>query len=245
MRGYISNFDDLEKWFLPLNCTGWSLYHGFQKGRLNTTNMVFKNDDDTLDLSDSFERLKEMIEMSSTGGGQFTIYVPYKSNNTGVKQYFGIGLNSHNQPQVAGLPGIYGGSLDQILAKEKKMWELEAMVNGFIEEQETRKSTAERIFEKVMDDLDTTQVVSAVIGLIGQLIPAKMPITMQGTPEEMKHHQDDGAGASFQYKTGIIMPILDMIRKHFETDDEFYNFFSIVAEKFDAQPELFKKMING
>lgn len=244
MRGYISSFEDLEKWFTPLNCIEWSLYHGFQKGRLNNSNLVFKNEDTNLDSESSFERLKEMIEMSSTGGGQFTVYVPYKSNNTGVKAYFGTGLNGTGQPaQVTGLPGVYGG-IEQYVQKEKKMWELEAMVNGLLEEKEQEKSTVERIFDKVMDDLDMNQVATALIGLIGNLIPPKVPVTMQGTPQEMNPDQGP-IQEGYEYNSNIVLPILDTIRQHFESNDEFYSFLQKVAIKFNDQPGFFKQMIGN
>lgn len=248
--GYISTYEDLEKWFMPMNHSGWSIYHGFQRGRLNNSNLYFKMDDTNIDVEASYEKMRELLEMSSNGqGGQFTIYVPYKSSNNGAKIYFSTATNLPGQSsQVSGIPGVYG-SIERILEKEKKMWELEATVEGLLEQKDQEKSMTERVIERVMDDLDVNQVAMGIMGFLNKFIPQQTPITVQGTMSESKQkenpEENTGEEHGFQYDGKIVLPILDLIRRHFETNEEFYQALDKMANMFAANPDFFKNQIKN
>ena len=260
-KGHINNLNDLQKWFMRFNHPTWNLYREFQTGNYKSSQLVYKQTDDGMSVEDSFTLLAEMIEINSNGGGRFTVFVNHLAGNKGASTFVGMNLQPYSQSAVSGMPGqpynigMIESEVEKRIEKERKMWELEAMVQGLVADQEEKKGAGERFFNKIMEEVDLETVLPSVINAVVNLIPKKAPIILQGTPEEMQQQQttptteetsdtDDTQG--FQYKSDLLLPVLDQIRNEFEGEDEFYQFLVKVAEKFKANPDFFKNIIiNG
>lgn len=132
--GFIGNLSNLGDWFEKQGSPKWNLYHGFQKGNLQNTALIYKQDSDELDVEESFNLLSEMIQMNCGGGsGAFTIYVPTKASNVGARVFYQQGAAT-NGAAVSGTPQtmhpaalgyVSADELERRLKEEKYKWELE------------------------------------------------------------------------------------------------------------------------
>ena len=78
---------------------------------------------------------------------------------------------------------------------------------------------------------------------LGQFLAAKsVPggVQLQGHPADFQAPEETESEPA--YDGSRLVPALNMIRPHFETDDEFYNFLDKVAQMFVANPAMFKNM---
>lgn len=244
VKNVVNNQDDLWRWFEKLNCPKWNLYRGFHN-KLPFNQIIYKQEDDNKSVEDSFAELMELINMQSSVGAQFTIYVPYISGNKGGSMFYGVGAFSGTRSAaLAGAPQLGMVSIneiDQRIAKERQLWDMERKIEDLQAAERGRMSMWESLCEKVIEDVDFNQLSQSISGLVAGLF-TKRPVSLQGVPGDPIHAHKQGG---FEYKEEVILPFLDAIRVHFETDEAFADFLQQVQEKFEQNPTLFITMITN
>lgn len=249
--GAITDLQALRDLFIKSDTANWTLYRGFHKN-MPHSQIIYKQDDKEMDVETSWDELEHMLTVHSGGGvAQFTIYVPAQAHNKGYSWWFQVGQMPNQQS--AGLGGFYGQPAVGMVPvaqveQEKRIWQLERQLEDMEAAREAQQSVGQQILEKFMAECDMNQVVNAALGMLGRMMPAApkgAPISLHGHPEDTVPPAPGEATAGYQYEEGRIIPILDAIRPHFPTDQEFYQFLTAVAQLFASNPEGFKAMVNA
>jgi len=199
----LTSVEALEKWFFrqPEDWVYWVVYSGF--GSKKVTNQIQSNIH-VDDRQQSWEFLKETVIEQSYQIGQFTIFIRKKpkdqyGNQTKLELIPESMMHQPDQPnglQVAGYgyPRQQIGMMplhmnyQQMLAQERRMWELEQSNKDlsdaldFIQEQkEQKKSFKEKLTDKIASD--PMQMLDKAIGLLTLMNLPKgqpAPVGVQG-----------------------------------------------------------------
>lgn len=251
-HSYINNLEDLQFWFEQLDSSAWSLYRGHnssQNGRMLSSNLIYRNDGDTMNQEESWQLLSKIIGMNSYGGGLFTVYVPNKAQNKGCYQWVKIN-GDNNQAGINGYMNQIGllqpeevqRRINEALEKERLVRRIEDLEN----ERSAQRSTTEMFFDKIMNELDLNRVVDQIGSVFNGIMQKKVPVTLQGAPGEISHqHQEQvSSEAGYEYDERAIA-FLDQVRPHFSSDETFYEFLSILAEKFKSNPAMYISLVKG
>ncbi len=186
IAGAITNLENLKVWFMEGKFPFWTLYRGNPVTKATNEATVARNPDID-DMEESWTMLEKLL--SSFENGVFTVYAkPKYDGNLGNKTLFTTGIVLEDNPGISGV-GIKGlspyiGSIDQILEKEKKTWELERKVEDLETAMIGKQSIGDRIFglleanmEPIINNLlpMLLQKLSPQPGTIGG--PVKQPIS--------------------------------------------------------------------
>lgn len=245
VKNVISSQENLWTWFEKLNCPTWNLYRGFHNKLLHSQ-LIYRQTDTNKTVEESFDELVELTNMQSGSGAQFTIYVPYMSGNKGASIFYGLGAYASGRGSaINGLPQTGMGvvsinDVDRRIQEARNLWELEKTVEDLQAAERGRMSFWETMMEKVVEEVDLNKVFDQ-IGAIATAALSKRPVSLQGTPGEAINQPEAPA---YEYAEEVILPFLDSIRQHFDTNEEFANFLQNVQTKFQQNPRVFISMIN-
>lgn len=248
---YINDLESLKKWFEACGHSFWVLVHGFHDGMtVNQKGTIYRQTNDDMSPQESWNLLAEMLEMHSSQGARFTIFTGGESGkNAGrylsTKFQWGQSLLPGMVAGIAGLPSAPGTySRDELareIEKERRIWELERMVEDL--SQPAPVSGIGGLLTEKLREVDFTPIISGVIGILGKMAEkavGQAPV-LAGSPADTAE-SDDQAG--YQYEADKLLPILDKIRQHFETPEEFYSFIASLATKFNEAPAMYKGMLK-
>jgi len=252
MKGhtYIASLDELKTWFFTVKTPTWKLMQGFHD-RTNNTNTVYTQKDESIDMEESWELLEQMISINSAGGqgGRFTIFVSTEANGKGRLVRVQIGNIESSWRAAAGLGSApYMGMIpaEQVakeVERERQIWEMRRELDDLRAAQDASAGIGEVLLEKVRE-LDLTPVIQ---GLLQMFQPR--PMTIQGMPYDAPPSPAPAPSAGdepdgYTYDGARLLPILDSIRDHFESDDEFFTFLDKLAKLFCANPGMYKSMVK-
>lgn len=251
MKGFITNYEDLQEWVRSTKVTAWNLYSGWPD-KFSANHFLAKCDDES-DPEASWELLKRMIEMSSSQGGRFTVYIPLPGNR-GFSNRVQIGTVNQTA-NVAGMPGVgYPGvgvitvdEHDRRLKEFKEKMDLERRIEDLESQQGSSVGAFGKILDKVTEELDINNVFNALVAVFGpKLNPNMQPLQLSGTPVQQQHETEDHAdGSGYTYDDPRLLIFLDSVRSKFGTDDEFYTFLSRVGAFFDKNPQVALSFFAG
>lgn len=250
-HSYFSDLEAVKQWFDLNKIPKWNLYRG-HLDKMYGNKMIYRQEDDTLDMDESWSLLRSMIENNSANGGQFTIYVPSSNaGNQGLSVHVELNMDQHRQPgrgvAVSGYGGGYGlgmipkEEVREMVAQERKVWELERRLEDMEASQEAGLGIGD-IIKSQLQGVDLGPIIAG----IGNLIMAKAVgagVTLQGVPGEDKYQPP--TEGQYHYDGARLKPILDTIRPHFGEDEEFYNFLQNVAIMIANNPVLLKNMVSN
>lgn len=122
-RAALHSLDDLEKWFHANGKPLWNVYRGHLHKK-NSSFMISKNETET-DLDQSFEDLKDSLEMQGRRGGKFTVFVcAPDARNTGLTTFLTLN-QSDGKAAISGngqnyMGGIYGNPVVERMIREAR-----------------------------------------------------------------------------------------------------------------------------
>lgn len=255
MRGhsYISDIEALKDWFEKTAQTQWKLLRGFHE-RVRDKPMIYCQADEAMDLAESWGLLSHMIDINSEGGGgRFTVFVPTMTNGKGPTVFFQVGdlSSSSRYPSLAGGPSAGAVSkqdVQEMIAKERRMWDLERQLEDLQAAQDANADFRDVFLEKLRE-VDLSPVISGITSMFTRQSPPA--VKLQGTPFEFDYPQraaDTGQPSGqekpegFVYEGDKLLPILDSIREHFGSNEEFFRFLEKLAATFQQNPALYKQM---
>ena len=245
-HSYITDLKSLKTWFIGLGYPKWNLYRGHQE-RKNNSSMIYKQDDGSLAMDDSWELLRNMIEMNSVAGGQFTVYVPtVAGGNQGMSVLVGINVptaSSRMGAAVSGIPAmgmIPAAQAQKDLERERQIWEMEKR----IEDMEAAGEAGigfQDILKEQLRDIELGPIINGLVHYFMQKTPG---VQLQGTPGDETPEQPSEGPPVYAYDGKRLRPALDTIRPHFDNDDQFYGFLEVVAQAFAMAPQQFKSQFG-
>lgn len=220
---YISNIDDLKKWF-EINQAGgkeprpyFTLYRGYEA----KNDRYILSNKEISDPEAAWELLENMLEMYQDGGGQFRLFITDRpGHNFGMTTY--VKLPARN-PAVAGVHGVasqnYGiyGSMremfDAEMAKQRKIWEMEQKIE-MMEAGQSGIGTVETI-RQIFEAVPALNPLAHAIGMkiLGMAPNAPAPASpAAGAPapgETINGVDPEG------YDYDVVEPALDKMRRVF------------------------------
>lgn len=244
---YISDLEALKKWFETCGHVYWVLVHGFHEGMSqNQKGVIYKQMNDDMSAEESWSLLADMLEMHSSNGARFTIFTGNDSNKAAgrylsTKFQWGHALSMAGVAGFPAAPGTYSrDELAREIEKERRIWELERMVED-LSQPATTAGLGGLLTDKLRE-VDFTPIISGVIGILGKM--AEKAMGEQKAPALAGSPVDAAETEGFQYESETLLPILDLIRQHFDSPDEFYSFISALATKFNESPAMYKAMLK-
>lgn len=243
MKGFINNYEDLQEWIKSTKAVGWNLYSGWPE-KFTASHFLGKSDDET-DPDASWELLKRMIEMHSSAGGRFTVYVPLPGNR-GFSTRIQIG-NVNATANVAGMAGIGYPGLGVITVDEherrlrefEEKMKLERRIEDLESQQGSSVGAFGKILDKITEELDINNVFNAAVAIFGpKLNPNMQPLQLSGTPVHDETEDEHADGSGYTYDDPRLLVFLDKVRSKFGTAEEFYTFLLKVGEFFEKNPQL-------
>ncbi|MCB0707427.1 MAG: hypothetical protein KDC34_19055 [Saprospiraceae bacterium] len=188
-NGYINNFQDLEKWFRQANSNRWSI----TRGQRSSKQYIMLQDSEEMDLDDSWELMREILEMNAHGGGMFNIFVRTGARNTGFNTNFSLRDNQ----QVAGVGGVGGrvggvglspnSYIDQQIDQRMRIYDLERSLEDARAELNAEQSPIERLINGIIEheNFDPNTLIQTIGPAIGALFgKRRVPVSMAGFPGE-------------------------------------------------------------
>lgn len=255
---HICELGHLKEWFDRLKDSRWTLVANFQDGIPNNgKNVIFRQSDPDMDSEESWGWLETLLNQQAPGS-RVTLFVPTNTaGNVTVSQKYQhgqaanqwIGPYGQNTPGVAGYPMLGAAQVAQEVERARREWEMEKRIEELSEAiNAPAVSGVWGIVQQKLQEVDSNvlvEVLGSALGGIGNLLaPLLMPrAQVQGNPALDNEPEDEG-GPLYQFESHRILPILVMIRKHFATDDEFYQFVGTLASKFDQAPDTYKAIIR-
>lgn len=254
MRGphsYISEIEALKTWFEKTAQTRWKLLRGFHE-RVRDKPMIYCQDDESMEMEESWALLTHMIDINSNNGGRFTVFVPTQTNGKGPTVFVQIGdfsPESSRYPSLAGAPAagtVSKNEVQEMIAKERRMWELERQLEDLTAAQDASADFRDVLIEKFRE-VDLDPVIAGITSMFARNVA---PVKLQGTPFEFDYQQPPAQSASQEQQSGYtyegdrLLPILDSIRNHFSSNDEFFSFLEKLAWTFQQNPQVYKTMFQ-
>jgi len=247
-HSYISDLESLKTWFYGIGKPNWKLMRGFQESTKDRVT-IYQQSDEMLDLDESWALLEQMISLNCSGGGRFTVFVPTMANGKGALVLVQIGDFSTSQyPALAGYPGQMGGmlpaaELESRIKREREMWELRRELEDLRAAQEASAGIGEILIEKLRE-VDLAPIIQGIAQVF-----TRPGVAVHGTPGDFyappQAAPPPGAGEEgYTYEGNRLIPLLDSIRQHFSTNEEFFDFLGKVAQKFSQNPGLYKTLLQ-
>lgn len=248
-HNYISDIQQLEKWFRLQNCPKWGLYRGFHE-RMPERSVIHKQREEQLSIDESWQIIEDQIMIHGSGGGKFTLFVPNFGAAKGVSALFGLNLHTSMAPGISGQASPASvGMLTEVETQRRitEALEKQAMARK-IEDLEAaigHKSNFQDILMEKVLQLDPDRIMDTLTGFLGTMMQRpQVPVQMRGLEREKPAIQQPPAdGTGFEYDGERLVAVLDPMRSHFSTDDEFMVFLEKVSARFCEHPEMFKSMI--
>ena len=236
-KPYMSDLDDLKKWFLDQNIPYFKVYAGHGKPvSVGTDNLV---EDDT-DIA--VEALIGYLNMNYVPGGQFTINVfpdPNKYNAGIKKQLFQFKMSdttaSINGPGQS--PGINRSEMQLMLDNQQLRWE-----NDQLEAQLDNAGT-EDIKGVAMSLLK--EHAPQIIGIFGALLGPKPASAIYGPPQTTPIDNveiDNTDPVTEEDQIESFENSMSVLKHHFGND--IVPVFAKLAAFVDADPEKAKNLLN-
>lgn len=256
----LTDITALQSWYLALNTPQWNLYRGFHNKM--PVNAILKQQNDQLPLQDSWDLLANMINAQSSQGGQFTVYVPAYAGGKGAVQH--LSINMALSPSVAGYgvpnAGLAGyppnmsdfvsaQELERRISDERERWELKKKVEDMESQLDSATDWQDIVMAKVME-IDPNTIVANLGGFLQQFMAPKPGVQLRGLAHEMAPPVASGEDTDqpeeevYHYPTERLVPALDTIRQHFESDEAFMLAFEQLAVMFNQNPEFFKGQLK-
>lgn len=250
MKGYINQYSHLEKWFRLLETSAWNLYRGHvDKLGDNRSQIIYKQDNKSMPMDESWDMLRDLIEINAANGGHFTIYVPSMSHNVGANVFFvapntlPAGGRGH-AAALAGFEGMGAGvsktEVQEIIAQERKIWELERTVEDLSAAQEANVGAVERFFTRLLDDGTLGQIAIAGLGMLSQKMgfnPAQVSMagfdTAMPTSDDTSNHDHEEDEELSEEEVQFAVELVDRFRPHFESEAAMRAYLLKVADFFD------------
>jgi hypothetical protein len=267
MRGgtaYSNSIEALKFWFDNVNRVDWVLMSGFQEN-INQKAMIYRQSDETMTKEDSWELLRQMLEMNASPGARFTVFAA--NNEHGNRGFYQkVQLGEAPSPYGWANPGIAGAGASPVaygmvskaevatmMQEQRKLWELEKKVEDLENNRATVGGIGDVLKEKLMES-DFQPVIDGIMAMIGAFaqgfIQKNQPpvaVSVQGGPLDHQQPPADQTApgeSGYAYDANRIVPCLDLIRPHFGTEDEFYTFMEKIAAKFAENPAMYKMLIK-
>jgi hypothetical protein len=227
-------------------------------------NAIIKQNNDQMLIDDSWAHLERMIQINSSQGGQFTIYIPAYPGGKGAVQHLSLNMQAAGQgfgataPGMAGFPVAAPGmgyvspdELTRRLNDEREKWEMKRKIEDMEAAMESATDWQDILMAKVMD-IDPNTIVANLGGFLQQFLQPRSGLQLRGMATEMQPAPDatatpddtNPAVEEFYYETERLIPALDTIRQHFGSDDDFMTAFEKLAGMFAANPDFFKSQLN-
>lgn len=248
-HSYLSNIDDVKTWFEQVGKPIWKLFRGFHD-RTKGKALIYAQDQDGMDMEESFSLLAQMIDMHCSPAGRFTILVPTSTSGQGVTQWVQIGDMSAGTSAITNHPGVAGApmsgyipesKLREEIEKERRMWMLERQVEDMEAAREANMNVQEILAEKLREipmDVAINGIIQAIQG---------RRVSLQGLAGEQTAPPPptpEGEGTGYEYPAEELLPILDDIRQHFQDNGEFLKFLGTLRDRFLEAPETYKNMLQ-
>lgn len=243
MKGYITDYENLQTWFEMTGETRWNLYSGFLD-KFNNAHILAKQENAEMDVEESFNILKNMIQINSPHGGQFTVFVTGPGNRgyiTRMRIASAMTPGVAGFPQMAGYPGmgmVSVGELEERIRRERREWELERRIEDLEAEKESSVGAVGQFFNRVTQDLDINNLIKMGMAMWGSRVGMNpdhlRAVQLSGTPDEDQHA--DGTG--YTYEDPQVLTFLDSIRCNFATDEEFLAFLAKVENFFHHNRDM-------
>lgn len=257
MKGYINSYDGLETWFRRIGSNRWNLYRGHvDKVSDNRSTIIYKLDSNEVDLEESWRLLREMLEINSGAGGNFTVYVPGKAQNHGFSSFF---TAPNTLPaRSAGIAGFEGNAayglipqsdVDKLLAREKKVWELERRLEDMEAASGAQLSGFDRVVNNLLEDGTLGAVIQQIAGYGLGILAAKLgvgaaapaAVSMSGFNQGDTAHDDEDDEIE---REDYAIALVNRFRPFFQGEQELRSFLEKVAAFFEKNPELAKNFFN-
>lgn len=256
----LTDITALQSWYLALNTPQWNLYRGFHNKM--PVNAILKQQNDQLPMQDSWDLLQNMINAQSSQGGQFTVYVPAYAGGKGAVQH--LSINMAITPSVAGYgtpnaglagypPNMSGfvsaQELERRISDERERWELRRELEDVKAQVGATTDWQDILMEKVME-IDSNTIMANLGGFLQQFMTPKTGVQLRGLAHEMtpppvaQGEATEQAAEGYQYDIERLIPALDTIRQHFESDDAFMQAFEQLAVMFNENPNFFKGQLK-
>ena len=255
-HSYISDFEQLRKWFEAQKCPKWNLYRGFHE-RMPERSIIYKQREDQLTSEESWALLQDMITMNGNGGGKFTIFLPAYGAAKGPSVFFGLHLQGVSMaPGISGLPGQRSPSMvpamgyvspedverrvTEALEKERlhrKIEDLESAIGA-------KQTWQDVLFEKVLQ-LDPDKAMNMLGNFLGNAFqpPATSQVQVRGLKQE--EIPEEEASTTAEYDGDRLVAILDRLLPHFTDETDLLNFLDEVATRFCSNPSFYRGLIEG
>lgn len=250
-HSYISDLESLKTWFYGIGKPNWKLMRGFQESTKDRVT-IYQQSDEMLDLDESWALLEQMISLNCSGGGRFTVFVPTLANGKGALVLVQIGdFTSSQYPALAGYPGQMGmlpaAELESRIKREREMWELRRELEDLRAAQEASAGIGEILIEKLRE-VDLAPIIQGIAQVF-----TRPGVAVHGTPGDFyaqpaqaqpQAAPSTGEEEGYTYEGNRLIPLLDSIRQHFQTNEEFFDFLGKVAQKFSQNPGLYKTLLQ-
>lgn len=270
-RGAIGDYSGLSFWFDSVLKTEehakWNLYRGhLNKVGENRANQIYKQDDADMSKEDSFDLLMQMIQVNSSEGGDFTIYIPQKSQNVPNGVAFFRAPNTpvrsaYGHSQIAGFPaaGMAGmltkDDVKEMIEKERDGWEKDRKIEELEAELESKAGIGGMIMQQISQDGTLGKLmemgVGALIQIASNLATKKTAlagfdhpagIATQSAPTPAPQGNIDQQ--IIEYDSDRIVNALDKMVVHFSNVEDFYTALDRLADKFAENPAMYKNLLG-
>ena len=253
----MTSIDALESWFRKIAKPQWNLYRG-HNNTMSRAHSLYRQGEDTMSIDESWELLRDMININCGNGGQFTVYIPAAATgNTGYSVFVSIGMEAHSRSRypgaaVGGFPtegAVSLGQVQDLIAKERKVWELERKVEDLEAQQEASLGMTD-VVKNMLQNVDLTPILTSLVNFatsrFGGVQPP-LPVRLSGHPDDelpAESATDAPPAQAPAYDGRRLKVTMDKIRPHFQEDEDFYQFLDAVADAFAANPQFFKNQFG-
>lgn len=229
IAGAITNLENLKVWFMEGKYPYWTLYRGNPVTKATNEATVARNTD-IEDIEEAWGLLERIL--SSFTNGVFTVFAkPRFEGNVGNKTLFTTGIVVE---ETTGINGVgdkslapYIGSIDQILDKEKKTWELERKVEDLEAAMHGKQSVGDRIFGLLEANMEP--IINNLLPLLLQKF-SPQPGTIGGPVKQMVDPGSENA----------IEDALSRISAHFDLNEVLPK----LATWIEKNPQMAANLLN-
>lgn len=235
---YLKSKDHLFSWFengvKSRNSTCWKLYPNFLHN-FASKQPIWINEDENLDIEDSFNLLGEIIE--KYGSDQpYTIYLPSsqdrkKGTSNHVKTWYMDKFKTSTN--MAGQGYYTKEQLDDKL----KIDRLERTVEDLVTIGQSKSTVWETFLNNIVEKIDPNQVVNVLAAFAQPKLNQVQAVNGQIKSDTVEQNESDNSEAN-------IGAYVNAICGHFDTIQEAENFIGKVYQSFASNPEMIKNMFK-
>jgi hypothetical protein len=244
MKGAIQTFEDLEKWFMQIGNTKWTIFRGDPVKR----NYVYQQSDAEMQIEESWELLREMLEMNAVNGHYFNILVDNGSSR-GFRVYFSMPQQTGRSTSSSGIgsiPGV-GSTQDYIngqIEQKMRIYDLQRQVEDLQAAEEAKLNWTDRIIDAVVnhpnfDPNVLVQIGSSFIGALMPKAPAGASVGISGFEKQAAQQ----APTQAEYDAQRIASALDQIQSALP-DVEIHDFMDALAVMVTNNPAMARQLFQ-